>query len=234
MGVAVKERTTHRPAARRALPLALVLLVARCAAPAAHWARPVESGQAAVEPSRAKPAVVVDLDDTVVDGGLLSSLRLVLGFPYSGVAPFEGASEALGQLERDWSIVILTSRASFLEGTTLKWLDGHGFPRAPVAFSSRPILTKNGREEFKRRAIADLKLRGMRVEYGVGDKGTDIRAYLRNGLKAILVLDGPGDPDLGRTLPAGPDLALISFSREGCWPRILRHLRLVSPCASRS
>lgn len=198
-----------------------------------------------------RPAVVVDIDDTLVDGGPVNSLRLVLGIGHRSVPPFAGAPEVLRDLGKRWNVVLLTARDDALASRTLEWLEASGFPRLPVIFSSSWLLTARAREGFKRRAIERLKAGGLDVELGIGDKPDDLLAYERCKLTTILVLESHRDPDLSRTLEAldlrcwesrsggldperdggrvpGPWLVLLS--RERCWAEIKR--RLLAPSQS--
>ncbi|MCZ6795646.1 MAG: hypothetical protein O7J95_18735 [Planctomycetota bacterium] len=184
-----------------------------------------------------RPGLVVDVDDTLVDGGLCSKIRLFLNLFPSLQAPFDDAPRVLTALEERWNLVLLTSRDDFYRARTLKWLDRQVFPRVPVVFSRRVLFTAASRAEFKRQAIEALMRRGLRLRRGVGDKASDIDAYGRNGLLAILILDGHDDADLPRTLEtlgidswtpgdasAGP-LEMVCFSRRTGWTRIAEHLR---------
>jgi hypothetical protein len=147
-----------------------------------------------------KPVLVVDLDDTVVEGGFWNSLRLALGLFYGSTPPLENAPTHLRELERDWNIVFVTARSGFLDQRTIAWLDRHEFPRAPVFFSSRWLLSSERREEYKSLVIVEIKQRGLTPRFGVGDKASDLGAYYRNDMESILLLSGPEDPDLDKTL----------------------------------
>lgn len=184
-----------------------------------------------------KPVLVVDIDDTLVEGGTWNSIRLFFNLFYSGLEPFPEAPQRLRELQNDWNCILLTARDDSLANRTLHWLERQGFPELPVVFSSSYLFLDSSAERFKEKAIAGLKEGGLRVDLGVGDKATDVAAYRANGLKAILILSGAGDPDLDATLEAlgleaiapsggglGP-LELVVLSREKAWELVQQAAR---------
>src|SRR5262249_44301139 len=104
------------------------------------------------------------------------------------------------ELAHSWNVVIVTSRDDSLRGPTLDWLKRRGFPDTPVVFSSRFLLSDKGRSRFKARAIHALLAEGLEAGWGIGDKASDMLAYRKNGLRTVLVLDGPRDADLDESL----------------------------------
>jgi len=227
-----------RRLASRATSLALcAVCVCGCASPPPPWrtarAQILDAYLHAPDP---KPVLVVDIDDTLVKSGFWCSVRLLLGIRSSSFPSFPEAPECLRRLRDDWDLVLLTSRDDRFERRTLAWLDRQGFPALPVVFSRSLLATKDRREEFKSLVLADLKRRGLRISCGIGDKATDIAAYRQNGLRSILLLDGPGDPDYDATLgrlkvgslcrdrPWENPLELVTFRREDAWPRIAKYL----------
>ncbi len=184
-----------------------------------------------------KPVLVVDIDGTLVDGGTWNSIRLYFNLFYSSLEPFPEAPQRLRELQDDWNCILLTARDDSLANRTLHWLERHGFPELPVVFSRSYLFLDSSTERFKEAAIARLKEEGLRVDLGVGDKATDVAAYQANGLKAILILNGAGDPDLNAALeilgleaivPArgglGP-LELVVLSREKAWELVRQAAR---------
>jgi hypothetical protein len=183
-----------------------------------------------------RPLVVVDMDDTLVPAGTWNFLRLALHLAYPGVEPLEEAPAILSEIAGRSSLVIVTARDEWFRGETLAWLEAHHFPRAPVVFSRHFLCTDRSREEWKSRAIRSLLERGFKPGWGVGDKPSDMLAYRANGLRTVLILEGPRDPDLGRTLEAlgvtglgaaflgrsggAPDL--IAIGKRTAWAEIRR------------
>jgi hypothetical protein len=226
-----------RPARQAAA--ALLLLAAGCAT-AGYRIEGESLLHGYLERSRERPVLIVDIDDTVVEGGFWNAFLLWTRICRGGVAPFEGAPRSLEQLEGRWNVVILTARDGCLRGPTLVWLSENRFPSTPVIFSRRAIFTAAGRAEYKRLAIGDLLKKGLQPGWGIGDKASDMLAYRQNGLHTVLILDGPRDPDLGKTLEAlevpaigpggivrGPDHVLLSPARA--WEEIPN---LIGPAGS--
>ena len=194
-----------------------------------------------------KPLIVVDVDDTValIGEGISGFIRfsLLALKTYTGidlflnsiVTPITRSSEILTSLSNDWQIVYITRRPQQLAQFNLEWLDFYNFPRAPL-FSSRDfglVLTDQATIDYKATAIGYLQEQGFTVEYGIGDKSTDIRAYIDRDLRGILILSGYADSDLAATLevlqPRALDitshstlngLEFIAFSHETAWEDI--------------
>ncbi len=211
----------------RSAALATFIVAAGCSVPGFH----VERGdrlEAYLDRAAERPVLVVDIDDTIVKRGFWSSLRLWAHAFYLRDHPLAGAPAALKVLETRWNVIFLTARDDSLQNQTLAWLDANGFPRAPVIFSERMLYRAGTRGEFKRRAIESLLARGLAPGWGIGDKAGDLTAYRKNGLRTVLILDGPQDPDLDRTFealgvsilpsPAAPDLLL--FDHANAWEEI--------------
>lgn len=107
--------------------------------------------------------------------------------------PLPGAAEALRSLqEAGYRIVYLTGRHdspgdSMRRGTEL-WLAEHGFPHP--GDGSTLLWMKPGRglddQRYKEEALGEiLKLGSVRA--GIGDRPSDIEAYLSHGIQAFLV-----------------------------------------------
>ena len=143
-----------------------------------------------------RPTVVVDLDDTVVDGSWWSLLKLILDVGYQGTDPLPGAAQTLRGVSGRFHVVFVTARDDSLADQTLEWLRRHEFPDAPVVFSSSLLLCSEAKERYKTAAISALGARGLRLLVGVGDRPSDIGAYARHGLRKILVAENLTDPDV--------------------------------------
>ena len=187
--------------------------------------------------SPGRPALLVDIDDTLVDGGFFAKMRLALNLFPSWQKPFDEAPDSLKSLEERWNVVLVTARDDFFQKRTLRWLDRQSFPETPVVFSTCLLLSASSQADYKSAAIGALKRRGLRVTHGVGDKASDIEAYRRGDLRAVLILEDPFDEDLGETLetleidswkPGDKDLGpieLVCLSMDRSWPLIVEHLQ---------
>src|SRR5262245_60600645 len=181
--------------------LALLLLVAGCSTGEFRIENETAlEGYLVRSPER--PVLIVDIDDTIVRRGGGSSIRLWAHVGYRGDRPLEGAPQALRLLAGRWNLIFLTARDDSLRNPTLDWLGSHGFPQAPVVFSDSYLYGEKSRADFKQGAIRRLLEKGFKPGWGIGDKASDMVAYRENGLRTILILDGPFDPDQGRTLAA--------------------------------
>ncbi len=150
------------------------------------------------------PIAIIDLDKTVVAS---SFLRVLVG----GAKPMDGSALVVKRLARTHTIVYLTHRPDFLGTDSKQWLTDHGFPRAPVLTSTLGGLLA-GSGSYKLERLADLKKTFPRVQLGIGDKFSDARAYVENGLMSILILHvdwSERDPeeyeDVRKELAALPD-----------------------------
>ncbi len=218
---------------RCGLVVALAMLAGCCTSEHAWHIEREELIDVYRESVPSRPLIVIDIDDTVVESGFWSNLRLFFNL-YSSKAPFEGAPEALHELRSSWNLVLVSARDDQFAGRTVRWLDAQGFPEAPVVFSNRLLLSASSRAEYKTRVMEHLRQRGLPTAVGIGNEASDVAAYLANEARAILILDGPSDADLDATLAqlrvetlfggkAAP-LELVVLSTEGAWKRITEHL----------
>ena len=153
--------------------------------------------------------LITDIDHTISD---LSELKI----PFTAnerIPAMPGAVAALTELAARYRIVYLTARDEVFYEKTRTWLREKGFPEGPVF--SRNFHVGAKRETFKRRFIAELRRCYPDVSVGVGDRPSDARAYLNNGLKAFLLQPKASGAD------AAPKGAIIVRS----WEEVCRHLR---------
>jgi len=237
-------RRTSTSVRRRSIPralaliaLALALALAGCAAPTLAWSiRRGDLLALTVSERAERPALVVDLDDTVVRGGFGNGLRLATGCCYLGSEPFASAPQALTRLASTWNIVFLTARDDWVDDETLAWLDRHEFPAAPVVFSSSVLWSRRAKEDYKASALAELRARGLAVRAGVGDKASDIGAYWRARVKRVfLILENADDDDLAATrerealLPSGVGfIELVCERPDDAWEQIAARLTAIA------
>ena len=171
-----------------------------------------------------RPVVVVDLDDTIVGSSYTRYVALFFDIGHTDTLPFRQAATSLALIEiYGWNVVFVTARPDILREQTLAWLDVHGFPETPVIFSSSILFAAQSKEEYKTAALGELKRRGLRIEAGVGDKATDIGAYLRHGLRLAFVADDSDDPDIARVaerIGEGDKAHWQEPGTDGAWPSI--------------
>ncbi len=223
---------SHSPLARTILAGALAWLALGCSSSPHPYTITGSSALAAyVAESPERPTVIVDLDDTVVDGSTWKSIRLAADIGYRRTPPFPQSPRVLRRLARRWNVVFVTARPDFVAESTLLWLEHHGFPTAPVIFASSFLLTDRGKEDYKTAAIAAVRDAGLLVLAGVGDKATDMVAYERHDLRRYLLLESPDDPDLERTGDVDA-IDLITESWLDAWFRIGAALDLVDASES--
>lgn len=184
--------------------------------PGMHAVRvdPTEAGSATVWIRPADSALVVtDLDRTVSEPTAFGFWLRRLG----SIRPFAGAREALARAAERSLVVYLTARSDLLLGKTRAWLRMHGFPPGPV-FCRHRRTPGSTSAEFKRETVALLKQRWPQILLGIGDKDLDARAYVANGVPAVLFR-----PDARPPAPSASVLVCRS------WEEIGRLLESASP-----
>jgi hypothetical protein len=129
------------------------------------------------------PLVLVDLDKTVVASGFEAVL---LGTP----KPMDHSRRVLDRLAQTRTIVYLTHRPELLGPKSKRWLADNGFTRGPLLAGTAGGFLK-GSQAYKAGRIAELKKTFTNLEIGIGDKISDARAYLDNGMRAVVILDMP-------------------------------------------
>ncbi len=130
--------------------------------------------------------------------------------------PLPGAAQALRALqEAGYRIIYLTGRHdapgdSMRRGTEL-WLAEHDFPHPGDGSTLLWMKPRRGLDDrqFKEEALQEILKLGP-VRAGIGDRPSDIEAYLSRGIPAILVRGSPrGEPQGSgpRGAPLGGGLA---------------------------
>ena len=180
-------------------------------------------------PKTDRPALVLDLDGTILDRNLRESLKLYL-LPSSRTGRiFSRASEVLWRLSEKVELLGVTARCFLAAGNTRRWLRAQGLPPFPVVHSPIFLVHEKGRVLFKRRCLRLLKAAGYKPAVGVGDRGSDLEAYLAEGLFPVLVVPRPQGKRHGVLLEKigslglteGKDYVLFSRERDGdsLWER---------------
>ncbi|MFP4356020.1 MAG: hypothetical protein ACLFUJ_12925, partial [Phycisphaerae bacterium] len=147
--------------------------------------------------------VVVDLDKTLVQSGF----HLVLaGDP----TPMPGSAEVMHRLAEDYSVIYLTHRPDYFGPKSGAWLRSKGYPQAPLLTGNIKGLIE-GSGAFKGQTLQDLARTFSRLEIGIGDKISDVQAYVDNGMRGFLVIhpetswDAEDYEDLASDLNSLPD-----------------------------
>ncbi|HOI54120.1 MAG TPA: hypothetical protein PLP01_02620 [Phycisphaerae bacterium] len=135
------------------------------------------------------PLAVCDLDKTLVMSGFE---RVMVGM----AKPFDHAADVLGRLvaEKKMTIVYLTHRPDFFEASSRMWIRKNRFPPGPL-FTSDVKGLLEGSGSFKTAEIARLKERFPNIQLAVGDKYSDIAAYVTNKIPSVLIPDIQWDKD---------------------------------------
>ena len=158
----------------------------------------------------ARGLLVLDLDHTVLQRPrpLYNGVNLYVGHEDdTGTRTGEilpGCVDALGSARPHWDLVAVTARWGLprCRANTEIWLDAHGLSM-PAHFAPRPIPTDAPRAAFKAEVISRLLHERSRADaaaagcttpaVGVGDRPSDMEAYVRNGLTAVMITDSLGE-----------------------------------------
>lgn len=132
--------------------------------------------------SSQKQTIILDIDRTLSE----SSAYGATFKRNKWISPFDDAVDVTRRLARKYDLIVITGRKAHLRHKTERWLAQKGFPRAPLFFSSF-VRNPFNHERFKRELIGELKDAWENITIGIGDKDSDARAYLANGLRAIIL-----------------------------------------------
>jgi hypothetical protein len=131
------------------------------------------------------PLLIVDLDKTLVASGFQ---EVLIGRP----EPMPDSVEVMKRLANRYSVVYLTHRPDLFGPKSKAWLREQGYPAGPLLLSDIGGFLK-GSGAFKSGALADIRRRFTGPAVGVGDKVSDVQAYLENGIQGFLIVQ----PDEG-------------------------------------
>ena len=126
------------------------------------------------------PFIVIDLDRTVVK----SDFKKVV---FSDSAkPMPHAAQVVHELSEKYGIIYLTHRPDLLANKSKNWLRDNGFVRAPLLVSSfKQSIGESGK--FKSDRLKELRADFPNISIGIGDKISDIEAYLANDMTGYLI-----------------------------------------------
>ena len=158
----------------------------------------------------ARGLLVLDLDHTVLrrPRALYNGMNLYVGHEDdTGLRTGEilpGCLNALASARSNWNLVAVTARWGVprCRTNTEIWLNAHDLSM-PTYFAHRPIPTDGPRAAFKAQVISRL-LNGRSQDdatasgraapaVGIGDRPSDMEAYVRNGLTAVMITDSLGE-----------------------------------------
>lgn len=83
--------------------------------------------------------------------------------------------------------VAVTARWAPAAGKTEAWLAGVGLGGLPVVYATGPHVGDDSRIGFKASAIEALRAGGLSPTVGIGDRPSDLRAYLRASIVPCMV-----------------------------------------------
>lgn len=148
--------------------------------------------------------IVVDIDDTISRTDLDD---LLFDEKDDDSRPLKHSPRVLRHLSKDYQILYLTARPSFLLEKTRQWLEENDFPAAPVLVShQKRDLLRQG--VYKRRVLEGLQKTWPLVLIGIGDRGTDAEAY--GGSRMLCLIVNPNRKDrFGRHVLMLPDWKAI-------------------------
>jgi hypothetical protein len=126
--------------------------------------------------------LVCDIDHTIAD---ISATKFVFK-KNKKVPALPGSPAALTRLAKHYKIIYITARDDAFLKKTLDWLALRKFPRAPIFFWDFGGK-KFSHKKYKTREIAAIKKRFPNIIAGVGDKVGDAKAYIANGIKAVII-----------------------------------------------
>jgi hypothetical protein len=134
------------------------------------------------------PFVVIDLDRTVVNGNFFVALM-------GGAKPMPYSVRVTNKLAGRYGICYLTHRPDLLTDKSKSWLKGNGYPQGVVLVSEiKEAFADSGK--YKTATLKMLTKAYPNTKIGIGDKISDARAYIANGMTAYLlpyVKDEPED-----------------------------------------
>lgn len=132
--------------------------------------------------------LVTDIDYTLAQTQSLVSVR-------SGQVDLKAQPRAAFVLrrlatEKGMTILYITEREESLLSATRDWLAEQGFPPGPVFFWDI-VRSPLSHEAYKRSLLSELKTTWQNIEWGIGDRIDDMKAYEDNGMKGILLPSVP-------------------------------------------
>lgn len=132
--------------------------------------------------------VAVDVDKTLSDTDWEA---LLLDHVDTESRPLPGSVRALQELSNDYYLLYVTNRPTFLRAKTRRWLELHGYPKAPLVTAPDVKSLLHNRAGRKFALLVGYKRFLPNLLIGVGDKESDVAAYSAAGMLSIIV---PSEP----------------------------------------
>lgn len=138
--------------------------------------------------------IVVDLDHTVVASGFIDVL---LG----RAEPMADSVEVMNRIAQQYNVIYLTHRPDLLTRRSKNWLEKYEYPTGPLLVADVSQMGDSGR--FKSSRLESLRRSYANIEIGIGDKISDVSAYVNNGMEGYLIPNYTrGDPESMRKTAA--------------------------------
>jgi hypothetical protein len=135
------------------------------------------------------PIAIVDLDKTLVASGFWDVFSKGAEDP----EPMPGSEAVMQRIAKSYFVVYLTHRPDYFAPKSKTWLKGRGYPQGPLLTARvTEFITGSGR--FKTAAIETLAKTFSNLKVGIGDKTSDVEAYVNNKMLGVLVLPAPESP----------------------------------------
>lgn len=119
-----------------------------------------------------QPAVVVDLDDTIMESRYLDMAL----WQEDPSVPKEHARATLTRLAEQYRIIYVTARARLFRSMTQGWLRQHDFPAGPI-MHAEDFGAVFHQQNTKYAIVEKLRRNGIDVVAGIGDRSVDELAF---------------------------------------------------------
>jgi len=138
-----------------------------------------------------RPAIVFDLDGTILERNFIQSLSLYL-FPFGSTGKiFPGVIDVMKRIVVKADIFALTARCKIARNKTKAWVNSYGLPFKEIIHSPFFLLTEPQRIRFKKKVLKDLKNKGIKIVIGVGDRASDLDSYIQEGIFPVMISSFP-------------------------------------------
>lgn len=134
-----------------------------------------------------KPILITDVDGTIAKTPKVDLTTIDNG----KIAPIEGSKAMLSALSNKYQVVYISGRYDRTMTLTRDWVNTKGYPRGPVLLAPGLESGHGGVGDFKTTAIGRITKVFKKVPFAVGDRAFDMQAYVRNGVKPVLVGTDP-------------------------------------------